>query len=182
MAPRPLLLTVASAVGKRYVPFLRSQLRAAHRLLRTRLSDLSLALVGDKRMAELHERFMNLPGPTDVLTFPLDEDEAGNVVAGEVVVCVPEARRRAKDLGVAVERELLLYALHGMLHLCGYDDRTSRAFRTMHETEDRILTQLGVGPVFNAGRTPRADDAKAPAKPRPKNRRPRKASRATGAH
>jgi hypothetical protein len=49
-----------------------------------------------------------------------------------------------------VERELLLYALHGMLHLAGFDDRTARGFATMHRTEDDILTRLGVGPVFSA--------------------------------
>jgi hypothetical protein len=43
---------------------------------------------------------------------------------------------------------LLLYGLHGMLHLCGFDDRTERAFRAMHAKEDEILTRLGVGPVF----------------------------------
>jgi probable rRNA maturation factor len=102
-------------------------------------------------MAALHEQFLGIPGPTDVLTFPLDEDDEGRVTAGEIVICVPEARRQTKRNGVGVERELLLYALHGMLHLCGYDDRTAAAFRTMHATEDRILTQLGVGPVFNRG-------------------------------
>jgi probable rRNA maturation factor len=110
-------------------------------------------MVGDRRMAELHLQFMGVAGPTDVLTFPLDHDAHGNVVAGEVVVCVPEARRRAKDHNVSVEQELLLYALHGMLHLCGYDDRTDASFRTMHAAEDRILTQLGVGPVFDPNRT-----------------------------
>lgn len=113
--------------------------------------ELSLALVGDRRMSQLHQQFMNLPNPTDVLTFPLEQDRRGDVLAGEVVVCVPEARRQARVRGVAVERELLLYALHGMLHLAGYDDRTESAFRTMHRKEDQILQQLGVGPVFAAG-------------------------------
>ena len=99
-------------------------------------------------MSELHWRFMRVRGPTDVLTFPLDHDPRGRVVSGEVVVCVSEARRRARAEGVAVERELLLYALHGLLHLCGYDDRTADAYRAMHHTEDQILTRLGVGPVF----------------------------------
>ncbi len=181
-ASAPLSLTTTADVGRRYVPYVRRHIRSAHRLLRPSLRELSLALVGDRRMAQLHQQFMNLPGPTDVLTFPLDEDEDGNVVAGEVVVCVPEARRRAREHGVAVERELLLYALHGMLHLCGYDDRTSRAFRTMHETEDRILTQLGVGPVFKPARAPRKA-APAAAGPRAgAARQGRKVSRATGAH
>ena len=91
---------------------------------------------------------MGVAGPTDVLTFPLDVDSRGRATSGEVVVCVPEARRRAREHGHPVERELLLYSLHGLLHLCGYDDRNARDFRRMHRTEDAILTQLGIGPVF----------------------------------
>jgi probable rRNA maturation factor len=171
--------------GTRHVPFLRRHLLAAHDMLRPPLRELSVALVGDRRMAALHEQFLGIPGPTDVLTFPMDEDDRGRATAGEVVVCVPEARRQAKRNGVGVERELLLYALHGMLHLCGYDDRTAAAFRTMHATEDRILTQLGVGPVFKHGPSS-APAASAPPragtrrKASPKTRR--KTHRATGAH
>jgi rRNA maturation RNase YbeY len=145
-----LKLSVATEAGAAYVPFLRRHLRAAHRILRPPLRELSVALVGDRTMSQLHRRFMNVAGPTDVLTFPLDHDSRGRPVSGEVVVCVPEARRRVKAEGVPVERELLLYALHGLLHLCGHDDRTGAAFRAMHRTEDQILTRLGVGPVFRA--------------------------------
>jgi probable rRNA maturation factor len=141
-------LTISAVTGSRYAPFLRKHLRAAHRLVRPRLGELSVALVGDRRMSELHEQFMGVAGPTDVLTFPLDLDARGRPVSGEVIVCVPEARRQAKARKVPVERELLLYALHGLLHLCGYDDRTDASFRAMHRTEDEILTRLGVGPVF----------------------------------
>ena len=149
MPPTPRLsLQITAAAGSAHVPFVRRHLRAAHRILRPPLVDLSVALVGDAKMSSLHEHFMGIPGPTDVLTFPLDLDGRGRPVAGEVVVCVPEARRRAKEHGVALERELLLYALHGLLHLCGYDDRTDASFHAMHRTEDQILTRLGVGPVF----------------------------------
>ena len=50
-----------------------------------------LALVGDARMSALHEQFMGIEGPTDVLTFPIDHDPAGRVTSGEVIVCVPRA-------------------------------------------------------------------------------------------
>ena len=100
-------------------------------------------------MSGLHERFMATAGPTDVLTFPLDEDERGRCVAGEVVVCVPEARRQAKARAIPVEHEVLLYAIHGMLHLSGFDDRTQTDYRKMHRTEDRILTELGIGATFH---------------------------------
>ena len=131
-----------------YKNYLSRNLRSAHRLLSPPLSTLSIALVGDKKMSDLHQQFLGIPGPTDVLTFPLEVDPRGRPLSGEIVVCVPEARRRASENGGNLREELLLYALHGMLHLCGYDDRTDREFRTMHRREDQILRQIGVGPVF----------------------------------
>jgi probable rRNA maturation factor len=91
---------------------------------------------------------MNIPGPTDVLTFPLDVDAGGNVTSGEIVICVPEAARQTRKAGKRADRELLLYAVHGMLHLSGFDDRTEAAFRRMHRKENDILVRLGFGPVF----------------------------------
>jgi len=168
MPPAPRFsLTIAPAAGKAHVPYLRRHLRAAHRLLKPPLAELSVALVGDRKMSDLHQQFMNIAGPTDVLTFPLDVDARGRPISGEVVVCVPEARRQGKERNVPLERELLLYALHGLLHLCGYDDRTDRSFRAMHRTEDEILTRLGVGPVF----APRASGA-----------RPKRKAASGGAH
>jgi probable rRNA maturation factor len=183
-APR-FSLSVSAAVGQAYVPFLRRHLRGAHKLLRPPLDELSVAIVGDRRMAELHERFMNVAGPTDVLTFPLDLDPRGRPVSGEVVVCLPEARRRAKEYKVPVERELLLYALHGLLHLCGYDDRTGDDFRAMHRAEDEILTRLGVGPVFApaAGSAPKRAASRATGARKPVRRgRRRQAASGGGAH
>ncbi len=144
-----LRLTVNASAGRLFVAYLRRHVRAAHAILAPPLAELSVALVGDKRMGDLHERFLSIPGPTDVLTFPLDVDGRGRVTAGEVVLCVPEARRRAGGHGVTVRQELLLYAVHGLLHLCGYDDRTTAGFRRMHRKEDDILARLGVGPVFD---------------------------------
>jgi probable rRNA maturation factor len=144
-----LSLTIAARTGKPHVPFLRRHLRAAHAILKPALIDLSLALVGDATMADLHLRFMNIPGPTDVLTFPLDEDDRGRITGGEVIVCVPEATRQSKLHKIPLRSELLLYALHGMLHLCGFDDRTDAGHRKMHRTEDQILTRLGIGATFH---------------------------------
>jgi probable rRNA maturation factor len=149
-------LEITHRTGAAFVPFLRRNLLGAHALLNASLRELSLALVGDARMSQLHRQFMNIAGPTDVLTFPLDHNARGRVITGEVVVCVPEALRRAKEFGEKPQHELLLYALHGLLHLCGYDDRTNRDFRRMHRAEDMILTKLGVGPVFNRPRRAKA--------------------------
>jgi probable rRNA maturation factor len=102
-------------------------------------------------MSALHEQFLNIPGPTDVLTFPLEFNKKHQPTSGEVIICVPEAARRCRENGGKLREELLLYALHGLLHLCGFDDRTDRDYRRMHRKEDEILTQLGIGQVFARG-------------------------------
>lgn len=112
------------------------------------LRELSVVLVTNRRMSALHEQFMGIPGPTDVLTFPLEQDARGNILAGEIYLCVPEARRQAKARKIPMRLELLLYAIHGLLHLLGCDDRTDRDFARMHQMEDRLLISLGFGPVF----------------------------------
>ena len=148
--PLPLAIEITGRTGAAHAPYLKRNLTRAHAALRPALREFSLALVGDRRMAALHEQFMDIPGPTDVLTFELDHDARGRVTAGEVVVCVPYALREARRAGIPPRHELLLYALHGMLHLCGYDDRTDRDFAKMHQREDEILKAIGVGAVFAA--------------------------------
>ena len=92
---------------------------------------------------------MNDQCPTDVLSFALDHDLRGEVTSGEIVINVAQALRQARRRGIAVQNELLLYGLHGMLHLKGMDDRTDSQYRAIHRLEDRILTELGVGAVFS---------------------------------
>ena len=139
---------VAGRPHLRFVSYLKQWLPKAVRLVPKAPAEISIALLGDTKMAALHKRFMNVPGPTDVLTFPLDHDARGRVTAGEVVVCVSHAQREAKRGGIDVNHELLLYALHGVLHLSGFDDRTSADHARMHKEEDRILRQIGIGAVF----------------------------------
>jgi rRNA maturation RNase YbeY len=155
-------LTASAPTGRPFLPHLKRHLPKAHALLRPALAELSVALVGNARMAALHQQFMAISGPTDVLTFELDYDPRGRVTAGEVVVCVPHALREARRRRRPPRDEVLLYALHGMLHLCGYDDRTARDFARMHRREDQILDELGVGAVF-ATETARTNGSPRPA-------------------
>lgn len=153
-------VNVSGSTGRTYFAYLHRQLSAAQTFIPSALRSLSIALVGDATMSRLHEDFLKIPGPTDVLTFELDHDPRGRVIAGEVIVCLPQARRQAQKNGSTERKELLLYALHGMLHLSGFDDRTASGYRAMHRKEDQILTRLGVGPVFwgGAGRDAKAKD------------------------
>ena len=143
-------LSYAARAHRHHLPFIQEHLPRALTLIDSPPAELSIALVGDAEMSRLHGRFLNDPAPTDVLTFELDRDESGRVAAGEIVVCVPEAERQAAARGTSPGRELLLYALHGVLHLSGFDDTTPDAHELMHRTEDHILTRLGLGPIYNA--------------------------------
>lgn len=139
-------LSISAQVGRVYLNYLRRMVHRAATHMPTRLNRLSIVLVGNAEMGRLHKQFMKISGPTDVLTFDLE----GDGTEGEIVICVPAARREAKAHGIAVQNELLLYAIHGMLHLAGFDDRTKSAYEVMHRKEDQILEKLGVGKVFAA--------------------------------
>ena len=141
-------LDFTARTGRVFVPYLRRTLMPAIALVSKTPTDISIALVGDLTMSRLHQQFLNIPGPTDVLTFELDHAPNGRITAGEIVLCVPYARREARRRGIEPRHELLLYALHGVLHLSGYDDRTPTDHRRMHQKEDQILTRIGIGPVF----------------------------------
>ncbi|HWB55226.1 MAG TPA: rRNA maturation RNase YbeY, partial [Tepidisphaeraceae bacterium] len=73
----------------------------------------------------------------------------GKIIRGEIIICLDEARRQARKRRIPISHELLLYAIHGLLHLAGFDDRTEKDYQKIHREEDRILTRLGVGPVFD---------------------------------
>jgi len=146
-----LQLHIDPRAGRTLSPFLRKHLLKAHNILHPPLREMSLVLVGDAVMSRLHKEYMDIDGPTDVLTFPIDQNNRGQIVSGEVFVCVPEARRQTRARGTPLASEVLLYSLHGLLHLCGFDDRTEVDFRRMHRTEDKILTRLGIGAIFQMG-------------------------------
>lgn len=114
---------------------------------------LGVRVVDDAEMDRLHRLHSGVPGTTDVLTFD-NRDAPDEPIAGDLVLCRDEAHRRARELGHDARLELLLYALHGVLHLDGEDDHDPLAHRRMHEREDRVLAALGLGPVFFRGGGP----------------------------
>jgi len=98
-------------------------------------AELSVSFVEGTEMAELHERFMDEPGPTDVLSFPLDEvDEDGARIVGDVVVAPTEAERNNPG---DPDAELRLLVVHGILHLLGYDHEEDGARTRMWERQER---------------------------------------------
>jgi len=109
----------------------------------------AIEIVDDRKMSLLHGRWMDDDSTTDVLTFPMSAP--GEPIDVDIAVCVDEAERRAEEYGHDRLRELVLYALHGLLHVTGHDDHDAEEFRLMHAEEDRLLDAVGLGRVFAAG-------------------------------
>ena len=146
-------LSISALCGEMLVPILRKHLPMAALLAGSPLRELSVVLAGDALISKLHQRFFHDPATTDVITFPLDTDARGRALSGEIYLCVPEARRQAKERRIPVAHELLLYGIHGILHLAGHDDLNEAGYRKMHKLEDHILQELGIGVIF-AHQTP----------------------------
>lgn len=109
----------------------------------------AVSVVGDNRMVELHRRHMGLDSTTDVLTFA--QNAPGEPVDVDIAVCLDEAVRRGQGTAHGARGELLLYALHGILHAAGHDDLDEPSYRRMHAEEDRILEAAGFGRIFEGG-------------------------------
>lgn len=103
----------------------------------------TVLVVGDAAIATLHDRWLGIPGPTDVLTFDLSAAEAGGL-AGDIVVSAETARRVARELGWQARHELAYYVVHGLLHLAGEDDGTPGERRRMRRRERAVMAAAGL--------------------------------------
>jgi probable rRNA maturation factor len=119
------------------------------------LAELSVLIVDEPTMTELHERWMGEPGPTDVLSFPMDElrpphmggNRAGDPqpdgnpgLLGDVVLCPQVAAEQAVKAGHSTQDELELLTVHGILHLLGYDHAEPEEHATMFGLQEQLLT------------------------------------------
>ncbi|MDY6914287.1 MAG: rRNA maturation RNase YbeY [Planctomycetota bacterium] len=107
------------------------------------ISEVDLAIVTRREIAKLNRIYLGRPGATDVLSFDLSDPEAAGI-SGQIVVCADVAAQRARSrrAGTGPQRELMLYVVHGLLHLMGYDDTSARAAACMHAREDEILNEF----------------------------------------
>jgi probable rRNA maturation factor len=99
----------------------------------TRLHQIFIYLVSDRRMSSLHQQFLGQSGPTDVLTFQ----------HGEIFISAETARRQARRFGNSLAQELRLYVVHGLLHLHGFSDRGESDTREMERVQQQILQGAG---------------------------------------
>ncbi len=114
-------------------------------------AELSVIFVDLDTMADLHVKWMDLPGPTDVMSFPMDEltpgggrpdsPEPGPATLGDIVLCPEFAATQAKEAKHSFEHELALLTMHGVLHLLGYDHAEPDEEREMFGLQNDLLSR-----------------------------------------
>lgn len=112
--------------------------------------ELGVTLVDVERMTTLHEDWMNEPGPTDVLSFPIDEltpgsDEqtSGPGILGDIVICPEFAQKDARQANRTLDQHVQFLTVHGLLHLLGYDHATEEEYAQMFALQDELLDSWG---------------------------------------
>ncbi|WP_055427322.1 rRNA maturation RNase YbeY [Bifidobacterium aesculapii] len=127
-------------------------------------SDLTILFVDPEPIAEMHEHWMNLEGPTDVMSFPMDELRPGDGktvmegVLGDIVICPWVAAQQAAAAGHGMLQEMMLLTIHGILHLLGYDHVDPQQERQMFGLQRQLLLTFiavrhdpGASPALPAG-------------------------------
>ncbi len=107
---------------------------------------ISLAVVDDATMHGLNRQYLQHDYPTDVLSFLLEEDDER--IEGEIIISADYAAREAEHFGWKVQDEMLLYVIHGTLHLAGYDDLEPELKVEMRTKEREYLAMFGLSPKY----------------------------------
>jgi probable rRNA maturation factor len=105
--------------------------------------EISLTFVDVQEMEELHIKWMDEPGPTDVLSFPMDMPEVKGeaVTLGDIVIAPAVAAKQALDAGHSVEHEIYILATHGLLHILGYDHADPDEEKVMFALQEKIVKE-----------------------------------------
>ena len=141
-------MTVTQAIEDRIIEVLEETARV-HEV--DDLAEVSLMFTDDETIHEMNREYRGIDRPTDVLSFALEEGEEEEIyggpeenLLGDIIISVETATRQAEEYGHSVEREMAFLALHGMLHLLGYDHKEEEERKEMRAQEEAILASLGI--------------------------------------
>lgn len=140
--PPSLLLSIANRQRTKRinVRFFKAIIGALFDELKLTEGELGIHLVGAKEMARVNWQYLQHEGSTDVITF--DHSENDKTFNGELFICVDDAISQAKEFQTTWQSELVRYAVHGVLHLLGYNDLKPHLRRVMKREENRLVKQL----------------------------------------
>lgn len=102
---------------------------------------LNIVFTSDQTIADFHQKFLNDKKPTDVISFPMEEIDpmTGEFILGDLLISKETAIREAHLRKIPIQKELILYAIHGFLHLTGFDDHLEKDRRKMTKKQNEIL-------------------------------------------
>ncbi|NLJ74637.1 MAG: rRNA maturation RNase YbeY [Firmicutes bacterium] len=113
--------------------------------------EVGVTFVDDVAIQSLNREYRGKDVPTDVLSFPQDDDDGFFVpegvprILGDIVISLPRAAEQAGDYGHSMEREVVYLAVHGLLHLLGYDHEDSQDQSIMRQREEEVMARIGLG-------------------------------------
>lgn len=117
-------------------------------------AELSIVFVDNARIQEINAHYRDKDQPTDVISFALEEEDEGEIpilaevdfprMLGDIIISVPKAREQAEDYGHSFEREMGFLAVHGFLHLLGYDHMTNEEEQKMFGLQEQLLDSFGL--------------------------------------
>lgn len=116
-------------------------------------SELSVTFVGNDRIQEINREYRGIDRPTDVISFALEEKGEGETevrgiglprILGDIIISIPKAEEQAQEYGHSFSRELGFLAVHGLLHLLGYDHMTAEEEKIMFARQKEILDEFGL--------------------------------------
>ncbi len=102
------------------------------KILGIKIPEISIVLVGDAKIKELNRKYRKRNKVTDVLAFDY----------GEIFICLPQAKRQAKELGHTLKKELAILLIHGILHVAGYDDKTKKDYNKIASKQEEIWEKI----------------------------------------
>ena len=125
----PIRRRASNVVNKK---FLEKVAKKTSRILKIKLPEISLVIVGETRIKALNKKYRNRNKVTDVLAFDY----------GEIFICLPQAKRQAKKLGHSIKQELGILLIHGILHLAGYDDKKIKDREKMLHLQEKLISKI----------------------------------------
>ena len=120
--------------------FIKNVLEKAGKVTGIENKEVAVVLVGENKIRNLNKRYRGKNRVTDVLSFAADDDKEE---LGDMVICIPRAKKQAREKHYPFEKELAMLLVHGFLHLLGYDHEKKKEAEVMEGLEGKILNKLG---------------------------------------
>lgn len=110
--------------------------------------EFNVIIVDSNKIRELNKEYRNIDRVTDVISFALEDDDTFNLedyrVLGDIYICLEQALKQAEDYGHSFKRELSFLAIHGLLHLLGYDHMSEEEEKIMFKKQEEVLSHYGI--------------------------------------